>query len=312
MIPTRTLPWLLLFSTAAFGQASEKKLEFDVASVRAAPASGPRDSRGMRGGPGSNDPTRFTVSFTNFQGLLIYAYQLPYDQIAGPPWQTAEYYDITAKVPEGATKEQFQQMFQNLLVDRFNMTVHLEERDFEAYELTVAKGGLKMKEFVADPKAPEDRLPNGMPVIVPLSFKEGFPVLAPGNSPSSWGIDVNGRMLYTALQRTIGEIAEFIIKGALALQAGQGPNRPGGQGIRVVDKTGLTGKYDFHLQYALPSNQGGTQNLPPGADFLDSISEPAPDIVTAVRQQLGLTLTKGKVAADVLVIDHADKVPTDN
>jgi uncharacterized protein (TIGR03435 family) len=259
----------------------------------------------MRGGPGSNDPTRFTVSFTNFQGLLIYAYGLRYDQIAGPPWQT---------VPEGATREQFQEMFQNLLLDRFNMTVHFEKRDFEAYDLTVAKGGLKMKEFVPDPKAPEDRLPNGMPAYAPLglSFKNGFPVLAPGNSPAMGGIDVNGRMLYTARQRSIGDIAERIIEEALAIQAGQGPNRPGRQGIRVVDKTGLTGKYDFHLQYALPSNQGGTQNLPPGADYLDSIGEPAPDLITAVQQQLGLTMTKGKVAVDVLVIDHADKVPVDN
>jgi uncharacterized protein (TIGR03435 family) len=137
-------------------------------------------------------------------------------------------------------------------------------------------------------------------------------VLAPGNSPALWGIDVSGRMLYTARQRSIGDIAERVIESALALQNGQAPGSPGGQGVRVVDKAGLTGKYDFHLQYALPSNQGGTQNLPSGADYLDSIGEPAPDIVTAVQQQLGLTMTKGKVAVDVLVIDHADKVPTDN
>src|SRR5580692_1264387 len=141
MIPARTLAWLLLYSTAASGQPTGKKLEFEVASVRMALPPGPQ-ARGMRGGPGSNDPTRFTVSFTNFQGLLIYAYGLRYDQIAGPPWQTAEYYDITAKVPEGATREQFQKMFQNLLLDRFKMTVHFEKRDFEAYDLTVAKGGL--------------------------------------------------------------------------------------------------------------------------------------------------------------------------
>jgi uncharacterized protein (TIGR03435 family) len=311
MIGPRTLAWLLLYSTAAFGQASEKKLEFDVASVRVSTPPGPQ-MRGMRGGPGSNDPTRFTVSFTNFQGLLIYAYGLRYDQIAGPPWQTAEYYDITAKVPEGATKTQFQDMFQNLLLDRFNMTVHFEKRDFTAYELTVAKGGLKMKEFVPDPKAPEDRLPNGMPVYAPLSFKDGFPVLAPGNSPALGGIDVNGRMLYTARQRSIDDIAERVIESALALQNGQAPGSPGGQGVRVVDKTGLTGKYDFHLQFAQAIPSLVEPNPPPGADYLDSISEPAPDIAAAVQQQLGLTLTKGKVTVDVLVIDHAEKVPTDN
>jgi uncharacterized protein (TIGR03435 family) len=306
MIRPGALAWSVLFAAAAFGQTAAKKLEFEVASVRISTPPGPR-IRGMRGGPGSNDPTRFSCAYCTLQGLLIWAYRLEIDQIAAPSWWTTENYDIEAKVIEGTDKDQFQQMFQNLLLDRFKMAVHFEKRDFEAYELTVAKGGLKMREFVPDPGAPQDRLPNGMPAIVPLSFKEGFPVLAPGNSPASWGIDVNGRMLYTARQRSIGEIAERILQSALAIE-----NGPGGRGVRVIDKTGLSGKYDFHLQYALPSKQGGTQNLPPGADFLDSISEPAPDIITAVRQQLGLMLTKGKTALDVLVIDHADKVPTDN
>jgi uncharacterized protein (TIGR03435 family) len=80
-----------------------------------------------------------------------------------------------------------------------------------------------------------------------------------------------------------------------------------------MDKTGLTGKYDYHLQYARPNNAAAAaQDLPPGSDFLDSIGEPAPDVVTALQQQLGLVLTKGNVAVDVLVIDRADKVPTAN
>jgi len=54
------------------------------------------------------------------------------------------------------------------------------------------------------------------------------------------------------------------------------------------------------------------QFLPNGAEFLDTVRQPAPDAVTAADDQLGLTLKKGKILLDVLVIDHAEKVPADN
>ncbi len=293
---------------AAFGQAQtkspkvEKKLEFEVASIRPALQPPPQGTpRGPAGGPGTGDPSRFTCSYCTLQGLLVWAYQLEIDQIAGPSWWATEYYDIMANVPEGTTKQQFQAMFQNLLADRFKMTVHFEKRDFTAYVMTVAKGGLKMKEFVNDPKAPPPAFePDGRPARYPLTFKDGFPVLAPGNTPGSWAIDVNGRRLLTARRRGTDEIVS-------TFQQALGP------GVRVVDKTGLTGKYDYHLQYArLNNTAAGAQDLPPGSDFLDSIGEPAPDVITAVQQQLGLMLTKGKVAVDVLVIDRVEKTPAAN
>jgi uncharacterized protein (TIGR03435 family) len=254
----------------------------------------------MDGGPGTPDPTRFTCAYCTLQGLLVWAYQLEIDQIAAPSWWTTEFYDIIAKVPEGTTREQFQQMYRNLLLDRFNMKVHFEKRDFTAYEMTVAKGGLKMKESVIDPNGPTGRDPDGRPVRVALTFKDGFPVLAPGNTPAGWEINVNGRTLDTERQQGVANLAR-------RLQYVLGP------GVRVVDKTGLTGKYDYHLQYARPNNPAvAPQDLPPGSDFFDSIGEPAPDVVTALQEQLGLTLTKGKVALDVLVIDHADKTPAEN
>jgi hypothetical protein len=188
---------------AALGQAQTKslavetELEFEVASVRPALQPPPQGTpRGISGGPGTPDPTRATFTYVPLHDLLGWAYGLQFDEISGPSFLTTEYYNIVAKVPEGATRQQFNVMLQNLLVDRFNMTVHFEERDFTAYEMTVAKGGLKMKEFAIDPKAPPPAFePDGRPVRYPLTFKDGFPVLAPGNTPAGWEISVSGRTL---------------------------------------------------------------------------------------------------------------------
>jgi uncharacterized protein (TIGR03435 family) len=303
---------LALAMNTAFGQGQtgQTQTRFDVAAVRPEPPSGGPPVRGIRGGPGSDDPTRISYSYVTMQGLLVWAYGLPIDQISGPSWLTTERYSIDAKVPPGATREQLNVMLQNLLAERFKFTAHLVKKDFDAYELMVAKGGLKMKESAIDSTAPAAPAPAALldrdavlqAARTPLTFKEGFPVLAPGNTPALWGVNVNGRMLITARQQTMDSIATRTLQNAL------------GAGARVVDKTGLTGKYDFHLQFARPNPNAAAaaQPLPEGADFFDSVSEPAPDIVTAAQQQLGLTLTKGKISMDVLVVDHADKVPTEN
>lgn len=82
---------------------------------------------------------------------------------------------------------------------------------------------------------------------------------------------------------------------------------------RTVDKTGLTGPYDFHLEFSnagLPGPMGRGLAAPsPGeADQ----SDPAPDLFTALEKQLGLKLEKSKMQLDVIVIDHMDKQPTEN
>ena len=75
----------------------------------------------------------------------------------------------------------------------------------------------------------------------------------------------------------------------------------------------LTGKYDFHLCFFRPNRaETPAQFLPSGAEFLDTVRQPAPDVVTLADEQLGLTLKKGKISLDVLVIDHAEKTPADN
>jgi uncharacterized protein (TIGR03435 family) len=217
----------------------------------------------MSGGPGTPDPTRATFTRLPLHDLLGWAYGLNSDQISGPPWLTTELYNIVAKIPEGATREDFNVMLRNLLTDRFHLSVHFGKKDVPAYEMTVAKGRLHIKE--SDLSAPDPALgPDGRPASVPLTFKDGFPVLVPGNTPASWKGNVSGRILITARQQSMASIAR-------TLQYAMGSS------CRVVDKTGLTGVYDYHLQYRPDGDPGpATQGLPAEADFLDSIGEPAP------------------------------------
>jgi uncharacterized protein (TIGR03435 family) len=291
----------LVLVGAAFGQGAGEKPVFEEASVRPS-ASRASQASEIQGGPGTAEPSRFTATHVTLQELLILAYDLPPDQISGPSWLTTEPYDVVAKVPARVTPEQLQEMFQNLLTNRFRMTVHFAKKDFAVYAMTVAKGGVKMERSAIDPNAPPLALgPEGLPVAGPLTFtKDGFPEIPPGNASIMRGINLRGRELIAARQQSPAQIAKI-------LQDGIGPEN------RVVDETGLTAKYDFHLRFFQPNRaETPAQFLPGGAEFLDTFRQPAPDVVTAAEDQLGLMLKKGKVAVDVLVIDRAEKVPMEN
>ena len=105
--------WVALVCSMAYGQApadgksADARLEFEVASVKpAAPQSPGRIMIGMRGGPGSGDPGRITYNNISLRDLMTDAYGVKRSQISGEPsWLDTERFDITAKVPPGATKE---------------------------------------------------------------------------------------------------------------------------------------------------------------------------------------------------------------
>src|SRR5205823_1653898 len=102
-------------------------LTFEVASVKPARPDSGRYT--MKGGPGTADPSRITYTNIMLRAILLSAYELKNYQISGPDWLDTLRFDITAKVPEGATKEQFQAMLRNLLETRFKMGVHRESKE---------------------------------------------------------------------------------------------------------------------------------------------------------------------------------------
>jgi uncharacterized protein (TIGR03435 family) len=283
---------------------------FEVASVKLAPPLSPDKPImvGMRGGPGTNDPGRATYNSLSLKQLLQNAYGLKPYQISGPAWLETERYDVVAKVPEGATKEQFAVMLQNLLVERFGLKFHREMKELPLYELAVAKNGSKLKPAAPAPSGAPDAAP---PVGPPPIGKDGFPQLPPGR-PNMIMMARPGQMRMAATMQPMDRIADML----------------GNQlGTAVVDKTGLTGKYDFTLEFALDPGKGLLPGLPPppppppggGGDggppravgFATDPSD-APSLINAVQEQLGLRLEKKKGPLELMVVDRAEKTPTEN
>jgi uncharacterized protein (TIGR03435 family) len=171
-------------------------------------------------------------------------------------------------------------MLRNLLVERFHLVAHKEEREFPAYDLTVAKNGPKLKEWVESPATP------ALPALRPEEFaglrrdSDGFPQMPGGRSGIVMGFTGAGRVHLVAVQQTI---AQLIDRGRLI-------------GDPITDKTGLTGKYDFTLDF----------------DREASVDSSGPGLFAAIQQQLGLKLEEKKVPVGVVVIDHIEKVPAEN
>ncbi len=267
--------------------APAPKLEFEVATVRPAAPLTPGNLP-PRSGPGTSDPERVNYRYRTMKTLLMTAYGMPVNQVIGPPWidSPRDLFDITAKVPPGATQEQVNVMLQNLLAGRFNLVVHRETRELPFYELTVAKNGLKMKPYVEDPNGPKFE-----PGKITLD-KNGGPMPPPGGLMITMS---SGKRRIVASKQRVGGTPGLV--ATLQPQLG----RP------VVDKTGLDGYYDYTLEFSLE----GASAAVPGQQQTSSDSD-APDLGTAVEEQLGLKLTAKKGPVEVLVVDSGNETPTEN
>jgi hypothetical protein len=124
---------LLAAAAAASWAFPQSLISFEVASIK---PSGPQSVAGTDGGPGHKDSTRYTAGATSLRMLIAIAWDVDYYfQIESPVALDKQNFDLVAKVPEGATKEQFRVMLQNLLKERFALKMHIESREFPAYEL---------------------------------------------------------------------------------------------------------------------------------------------------------------------------------
>ncbi len=215
------------------------------------------------------------------------AYDVQTFQVTAPDWLATERYDIIAKVPAGATRAQVNVMWQNLLKERFGTVLHHESKDFQVDELTVAKGGLKLKE--------SDLGPNPEPFT---------PVPGPRKLDKNGSPEMNG----------FGAIVTIFPDGPRARMDAKGltmadfaARLAGIVRHPVLDKTGLTGRYDFTLEF-MPDLSG----IPLPAAPAEGASEPGTTAAAAVEKQLGLKLTAGRAMLDVIVVDGAEKVPTAN
>jgi uncharacterized protein (TIGR03435 family) len=263
--------------------------EFEAASVKTAPLE-PVDGIVIHftgGGPGTRDPGLFRCENCTPAELIMTAYDVQSYQISGPDSLNTSLL-ISAKVPSGATKEQFRQMLQNLLAERFKLALHREKKDVAGYALALGKDGPKLKAPGADAgqSAPERR--------GTITLDENhFVIIPPGQYANGIQTFRNDTLYSTA--------AGNASMGQLALELTRELHRP------VVDKTGLSGKFQFILYWHLESN------APPDrpANELTMAGTPLPTLSDAL-QKVGLKLERTKVPGEVLMIDHLEKTPSVN
>ena len=292
-------------------RAQSTRQKFEVTSIHTC---GPKEVVPLREGGGLGNigpsPNRVTKNCVTVMSLLQDAYvifadgqsrspsmiQMPPIEKA-PAWISSDLYTIDAKA-EGAPGQpaMLGPMMQSLLEDRFHLKLHRETRSGPALELTVAKGGSRLK--ANDGTCTVD-VP---PAAVPRDSATGRPV--PGFSsgrvspPSQPGMPCRLRFnlrngpnqLFVSSATTLDGFCSYLARVT---------------GREVVDKTEIRGKFDIRLEY-LP------EQTTPGPAPLDQTDVPAdilpgPSLFAAVEQQLGLKLVPVKGSRQVIVIDHIEK-----
>jgi uncharacterized protein (TIGR03435 family) len=279
----------VVLATAAacvlFGQSADRP-KFEVASIKPT-AEQARTSAGMPPQPGgrlraNNFPARM---------LIMRAYRLQDFQIVGgPDWLRQDGFDIEAKGDSRADNTQLMLMLQSLLEERFQLKYHRETRELPVYALSVSRSGSKLP-------AP----------------KEGGCV-KPDDPSAAASLPRCGVVALTMIPSGISTHGSAVAMPEFIRHLSQMLGRP------VLDRTGITNRFDVRLEYASDDSvaaysslwgsvQGHRESL--AAAAVASNAAAAPNILTAIQEQLGLKLDSAKGPVEVMVIDHVEK-PTGN
>lgn len=207
--------------------------------------------------------------------ILVHAFKIGADRISGPSWLETVCFDVIARLPQGAKTDQVPIMLQALLADRFQLRAHKESRMGTEYALVIDKGGPKLKESTESSNFMRGRPPASLAV-------------------RRDGAGIKGAMTMDMLARTLS-------------RAGYGP---------VVDATGLDGKYEIDLMWVPEPTFGprgpSASAAEPGLPDVGQASTPTEDLFSALRHSFGLRLEPRKTPIDFLVVDHVERVPTEN
>ena len=246
---------------------------------------------------------RLTAQNVTLRMLVMAAYQKqPFQIVGGPEWQNSSKFDINARATDATlTTDQMLGLLQTLLADRFKLRVHTETREVPIYALVHARSdnrlGAKMKPSADD--CPDFKVQQQQQLEA--LAKGGLGALAamrpaPGETrpcsivpmpptPGAIGMKASGQSMAT-----------------LTLLLTQLMGRP------VVDKTGLTGLYDFDLLIDMQTLLRVYQELGVNMPIPPNLPE-GPSLMTQLQEDLGLKLDAQRGPGDVLVIDGAE-LPT--
>ena len=213
---------------------------------------------------------RFVGKYYTLKLLIAATYNLSPKVISGgPAWIDSDHYDILALTPGETKPSRAEQMamLRSLLADRFALTFHREPKEFSIYALEVTKDGPKLGSSTAPGLKESTAAPSDPPALISTVYPDHIQL--------------------PARNATMGEFAELLQRAVL--------DRP------VVDKTGLTGRFDFDLAWAPDETQfGGEVPVAPS-------DAQAPPFFSAIQQQLGLRVEATRGPVQALVVDKAER-----
>lgn len=243
---------------------------------------------------------RFNVSNVPLKEIIRVAFGIqPFQVVGGPDWIGSDRFDIVAKAegdltplgPPGSGPSPVALMLQSLLADRFKLKTHMETREMPVYALVLARSDGKLG----------PRIERSTQECGPRGRRAGGPGGSAGPPPGPPAPPKPGDRPPCGMFMTFGAVgAGSTTMKQLASMLSQQVGRT------VVDKTGLEGNWSFDFTFS----QELRGPLPPGVQ-LPPLDPNAPDLYTALQEQLGLKLESQKAPVDVTVIDSVEH-PTED
>lgn len=314
----------------AASAGSKTKLSFDVATVKpAAPLDMQRIAADVQAGKmprlGAHiSAARAEYIYMPLKELIASAYKVKNFQIDGPDWLSSERFDIEGTFPEGASKTDAPAMLQSLLEERFKLTAHRTMAEHKVLALVVGKNGPKLTEAATKPQPIDESVPlkpGEMQMDTPdgparmTMSKEGSATVNMGEKGTlTYKFDMQNRTIHmTSSNVTMAGFADTL--SSLLTQFS------GGTAGLVVDQTGLKGMYEVAVDLSLEDmmamarSQGFGMGTPGAGPAGPSAVASEPGGGTSVYQsveKMGLKLEERKAPVEQLVIDHVEKMPTEN
>ena len=281
------------FLPAVQGLPVDPNIRYEVVSIKPADPAGGQFF--MRMTPGRFESANVPVGM-----LLRQALQKPdYQMVGAPGWIDSERYSIRATAPEGFPPGALTVMLLNLLKDRFQLATHLETRELPIFHLLMARTdgrlGPDLKVTSAECLA---TIAERTAAFKAAAGRGGPPPPLPTfdpNAPAPCGFLRIPPGVVAGSGRTIAELT---------------PTLSDLVGRPVIDKTGLTGPYDFSLKFAYEGRTAGPLGMLPGAPP-PAVDPDAPSLVAALQEQLGLKLEGARGPVEVVVIDRFEKPTLD-
>jgi uncharacterized protein (TIGR03435 family) len=320
-------------------QTTPSNLTFDVASVHAVDMAAMQDA--MKAGKMpkfglSIDGLRAEYNLMSLQDLIGIAYKVKPYQVSGPDWLSQQgfnqtRFNIAARMPEGSTADDAPAMLQALLKDRFKLVAHFTEQEHPVLALVLGKGGPKMKD-ASGPAVPLDLTAELKPNQTKMDMGDGPMIVTrntDGSATMNMGLkgtfsqrmDMQTRVIHIdADHLTMDGFADILTRMLQIPGSGQ-------QSQQVVNMTGLTGSYQVSMELNLadlmaaaqaqgsagPPSGGGAGGAPGAAT--PQASDPGGGAGSTVYdsvEKAGLKLEKRKATVQQLVVDSAEKTPTEN